>query len=138
MAFIRTAELLASRTVLGAGLITRSGFFREAPSGFIKIFDWATNDLLGVAETVRCPPLTLVQHALRPKQGGRRDRQHHGCACMQRKCNASVLQALGVVNPAWCCCVAFMLCLACAHQNQRQIPIQSSIHRTGKARHFYE
>lgn len=47
---------------LDAGLITRTGFFRSAPSGFIKIFDWATNDLLGVAETV-CPPLPTAELA---------------------------------------------------------------------------
>lgn len=36
-----------------AGLITRTAFFRSAPGPFIGAFDFITNDLLGVAETVQ-------------------------------------------------------------------------------------
>jgi len=41
-----------SVVMFGPGLITRTGFFRSQPPLFIKLFDFATNDLLHVAETV--------------------------------------------------------------------------------------
>lgn len=36
----------------GPGLITRSGFFRNQQPLFVKVFDFATNDIFHVAETV--------------------------------------------------------------------------------------
>ena len=36
----------------GPGLITRTGFFRNQPPLFTKIFDIATNEIFRVAETV--------------------------------------------------------------------------------------
>lgn len=36
----------------GPGLITRTGFFRYQNPVFVKLFDFATNELFGVAETV--------------------------------------------------------------------------------------
>eukprot|EP00667_Euglena_gracilis_P012655 EG_transcript_13012 len=36
----------------GPGLITRTGFFRSQPPLFVKVFDFATNDLFRVAESV--------------------------------------------------------------------------------------
>jgi hypothetical protein len=61
------------RRALRAGLITRSGFFRSAPSSFIGIFDFVTNDVLGVAETVQggggCLAFMAVDPSLESKSG---------------------------------------------------------------------
>jgi hypothetical protein len=54
-----------------AGLITRSGFFRSAPSQFIGIFDFVTNDLLGVAETVSGAGDCLAFMAVDPSLDGK-------------------------------------------------------------------
>lgn len=52
------------------GLITRTGFFRNSPGFFIRIFDFATNNVFGVAETVQgklifcvCPCTRMIQTA---------------------------------------------------------------------------
>ena len=39
----------------GPGLITRTGFFRNQQPLFVKVFDFFTNDVFHVAETVRAP-----------------------------------------------------------------------------------
>lgn len=56
-----------------AGLITRSGFFRSAPGPFIGVFDFITNNVLGVAETVQgggdCLAFIAVDASLDGKSG---------------------------------------------------------------------
>jgi protochlorophyllide reductase len=48
-----TAEGSPVRVVsFGPGLITRTGFFRHQPAFFTALFDFATNDIFRVAETV--------------------------------------------------------------------------------------
>jgi hypothetical protein len=58
---------------LPAGLITRSSFFRSAPGPFIGVFDFITNDLLGVAETVQgggdCLSFMAVDTSLAGRSG---------------------------------------------------------------------
>ena len=56
-----------------AGLVTRTKFFRSAPSQFIGVFDFITNDVLGVAETVQgagdCLAYMAVDPSLDNKSG---------------------------------------------------------------------
>ena len=54
-----------------AGLVTRTQFFRSAPSQFIGIFDFVTNDLLGVAETVQGAGDCLAYMAVDPSLDSR-------------------------------------------------------------------
>jgi hypothetical protein len=58
---------------MAAGLITRSGFFRSASSPFIGAFDFITNNLLGVAETVQgggdCLSFMAVDGSLEGRSG---------------------------------------------------------------------
>jgi protochlorophyllide reductase len=57
----------------GPGLITRSGFFRSQNPLFVGVFDFATNDLFKVAETVegggRCLTYMIASPSLEGKSG---------------------------------------------------------------------
>ena len=64
-----------------AGLITRSGFFRSAPGSFIGIFDFVTNNVLGVAETVAGAGDCLAYMATSPHI-----RWSHRAVLQQRHC----------------------------------------------------
>jgi len=55
----------------GPGLITRTGFFRNQPPLFTKIFDVATNDIFRVAETVDGGGNCLVYMATSPALEGK-------------------------------------------------------------------
>lgn len=54
-----------------AGLITRSSFFRSAPGPFIGVFDFVTNNVLGVAESVQGAGDCLAFMAVDPSLDGR-------------------------------------------------------------------
>lgn len=51
----------------GPGLITRTGFFRNQKPLFVKIFDFAVNDIFHVAETVDGGGNCLVFMATSPE-----------------------------------------------------------------------
>lgn len=58
-------------TSYGPGLITRTGFFRNQQPFFVKVFDFFTNDVFRVAETVSGGGDCLVFMATSPEMEGK-------------------------------------------------------------------
>jgi protochlorophyllide reductase len=68
---LSAANSVVTVNAFGPGLITRTGFFRYQNPLFVKLFDFATNDIFHVAETVEGGGDCLVYMATSPALEGK-------------------------------------------------------------------